>query len=518
MKDNQRIESILAELYESDPTLKQHDAVLRTMVIELMEIKPDTQFNEQFKQDLKRKLLSLSEIQEEEINKPSLTNNFMKRFQLAGVGIAVVALLAVSAWYLSGVNRNSISNFSAMVSQPNIIKTGSNAFGSLAMLQSSGRGMGGGGGGNNSSSESSTLAPNVSTSTDQKLIAQENPINFKYVYTGDELTLVQENVDVLKRIKNEPNNNLSDIISRMSLGLINLNSFGNTQLQNFSFAEDKDLGYMVNVSLSEGSININENWPKWELFSSSCPMPVDTRMACEPRKIDISKIPADQVLIDAANSFLDQHDITRQAYGEPMVNNDWRVQYEKLSPTERANYWIPEVMNVVYPLNLEGQPVFDESGNPNGMNVSVRVAPEVKVSSIWELTTQNYQSSSYTAENDVQRIMKIVSAGGFRNYMYSDPKGTEVTIELGTPTVSMVKLWNYKDNTNEELLVPALIFPVTKEPTGVGPYYWYRKNVVVPLVKEILDNENSDGPIRIMPAGGGATEPAVVDPVPMKMP
>jgi hypothetical protein len=511
-----QLENILAELYQSDPSLKQHDQVLRKLVVELLEMKPDTHFDESFRQELRRKLMALAETQE---SKPSLTSNFMKRFQFIGAGVAVFALLVASVWYLSDI-KNPASNFTSMLSGPKITRAGDNAFGSLANLQQNARNQSGGGFGGNSNAPAPMAADNVAetsspvgmgTSGDAKMIAP-NLVNYRYIYKGEELTLVQDKVDVLKRQKNENTDILSDLVSRVSMGLVNLNSFNNTKLQSFNFVEDRDMGYMVNVTLNEGTININENWAKWQTAVMPC---MDTmssvRSSCEPKRIDISQIPADQVLIDAANAFLNDHDIPRAAYGEPFVNSDWRKQYERTS--DKANYWIPDMLNVVYPLIIEDQPVYEEGGNVTGLNVSIRITPDVRVSSVWELTTQNYQSSSYAAETDVNRIMGLVEKGGFRNYYYTDANATRtVDIELGTPEVSYVKVWNYTNSNSEELLVPALIFPVTKEPADLGEGYWYRKNIVIPLVKEILDNENQGGqPIPFATPAAGATEPAIVE-------
>ncbi len=512
------IEEILSDLYTSDPSLKQHDATLRQLVMDLMEVKPDTKFDETFRQDLRRKLMSMAQAHQVRKHNP-LTSIFMKKFQLAGAGVAFVALLAVSVWYLGGV-KNQSGSLTSMLSKPKITRAGDNAFGALSNVQVAiGRGGGGSGQETMSAAPSADSSVNSSGTPDSKMIAPYEPINFKYIYKGDELVLSDEKVDVLKRVKNDSNSNLSDFVNRISLGLIDMNSFSNSQLQSFNFVEDKDLGYMVNVSLTEGSININENWSKWAAFTNSCAV-LDSRMStmpCEPKKIDISQVPADGVLISATNNFLDSHSIPRANYGEPFVNSDWRTQYERA--TDKSLIWIPDVISVVYPLVIDGEQIYDESGSVMGLNVTVRYTPEVKVSSVWELTTQNYQSSSYEAETNVDRIMKLVSNGGFRSYYYNDPNARTVNLELGTPHVSLVKLWNY-DNAkgiSEELLVPALVFPVTNEPK-VDAYQWYRKNVVVPLVKEILDSDQTGGdPVRIMPAGTGATEPATMAVPPVKI-
>jgi hypothetical protein len=504
-----QLENILADLYQSDPSLKQHDQVLRKLVVELLELKPNTHFDESFRQELRRKLMALAETQE---SKPSLTSKFMKRFQIVGAGVAVVALLIASVWYLNDI-KNPASNLTTMFSGPKITRAGDNAFGSLANLSENNRNQSGGGGtGNNvvpmAADSAAETGIGMGTPSDAKMIAPEQSVNFKYIYKGEELTLVQDKVDVLKRQKNQIMGGLGDFVSQISMGLIDVNSFNNTQVQSVTFVEDRENGYIVNVNTSEGTVNINENWAKWpSLTVPACAVPLSSidRGCPEPRRINISEVPADQVLIDAANAFLDSHSISRTAYGEPFVNNDWRVQYERTA--DKSDYWIPDMMNVVYPLTIDGQQIHDEGGNLTGMNVSVRFTPEVRVSGVWELATQNYQSSSYQGEIDVTRIMGLVEKGGFRNYYYSDPKARTVEVELGTPEVSYVKLWNYSGGVNEELLVPALIFPITKEPADIGANYWYRKNIVIPLVKEILDNENND-PVRIMPAAG-ATEPAV---------
>jgi len=369
-----------------------------------------------------------------------------------------------------------------MLSGPRITPAGDNAFGSLQNIQSGGRGGGGGG------SESVAMGMGGSgggapspTDADSRLIAPE-AVTYKYVYRGEELSITEERQNVLKRLKDDSNSDLGNFINRITLGLLDLNSFSNTKLQSFSFFEDLNRGYNINVSLTEGTVNINEYWPKWQGDYQN------------PPQLQIGQIPPDEQIIAAADAFIAQHGIPREVYGEPFVNNDWRLYYERTP--DKTQYYIPNTMSVVYPLVINGQTVYDESGNKNGMVVAVRV-PDNVVSGVWELTTQNYQSSAYAAETSVERILGLAEKGGFRNYYYADAGSREVEVELGTPTVSMVKLWKYDGGMGEELLVPSLIFPVTKEPADAP--YWYRKAVIVPLVKDILDNEIPD-PVRILPA------------------
>jgi hypothetical protein len=61
-----------------------------------------------------------------------------------------------------------------------------------------------------------------------------------------------------------------------------------------------------------------------------------------------------------------------------------------------------------------------------------------------------------------------------------------VTITLGEPTMGLVTYYRYVKNTNEELLVPSLIFPVDK---AEGDQALYRTHVVVPLAQDLLEEQ-----------------------------
>jgi hypothetical protein len=102
--------------------------------------------------------------------------------------------------------------------------------------------------------------------------------------------------------------------------------------------------------------------------------------------------------------------------------------------------------------------------------------------------TTNFQTSDYQAETDINRIKEIALKGGLYNYPTVVDANTQVQVNavtLGTPTQGYMRYWQYSGNTNQEMLVPAYIFPIL-ETTGETPYY--KQSIVVPLVKEILDS------------------------------
>ena len=177
---------------------------------------------------------------------------------------------------------------------------------------------------------------------------------------------------------------------------------------------------------------------------------------------------------------------------------DWKIYYE-LSKKQGYDY-LPEMINVIYPLKINDEVVLDESGNKTGLTAGVDIRNK-RVSGVWELSAQNYQASMYDAVTDSQKIMEIAERGGIYGYYGpecatppSAPDGREVPqnstckiveIELGTPDIQLVKMWSYKNNESQELLIPSLVFPVLNAPQEMA----YKKAVIVSLIKEILDNQ-----------------------------
>jgi hypothetical protein len=218
---------------------------------------------------------------------------------------------------------------------------------------------------------------------------------------------------------------------------------------------------------------------------------------------------------------VDDYGISREGYGEPQVMNNWRVQYASANAAERISFYIPESVQVVYPLLIEDKQVYDESGAVSGLSIMVD-ARSKKVSNVYDLTTKQFERSEYTGETDGKRILGIAENGGFRNYTYAEPAASEkiktTQLNLDTPTLQLVRIWYSADNykTNNELYVPALVFPIKDwEKTG----YW-RQNVIVPVVREILDSDKQppimplDEPISVPPASKPEPTPKPIEPAP----
>ena len=92
--------------------------------------------------------------------------------------------------------------------------------------------------------------------------------------------------------------------------------------------------------------------------------------------------------------------------------------------------------------------------------------------------------------------MDFAGKGGL--YFYTPTEAKEVVeVKISTPETKLIKMWVPSDDgKGQELLIPALVFPVSDMPQEE---YFYKKTVIVPLIEEVLENsENQGGPITIM--------------------
>lgn len=356
----------------------------------------------------------------------------------------------------------------------------------------------------------SSIAPtammgNTGTGVDGKMIAPDTmpayqPTYYQYVYQGDEFNLSDTELAVLKRIKGE---NAKNNFGNFNLGLLNLNSFKDAGLNNFNITQDQKFGYSIYVNLFEGSISLNENWEKW----------YDQNYI--PKEFKNTDIPADENIIALANNFLSEHNIDDKLYGQAEVQKN---NYNIMLPMAKAEsavamdvrentssiYPVSNNVSVIYPFLIDGKQVYDDWGSKQGLQLNVNLEFN-KVSSLYNLNTQNYQSSNYKMETDKDKILKLLRNGSiYPYYNYRETDAKVVEIPVGTPKLQYVRTWQYKNNTSDEILVPALVFPIINPDKTDNPY---KTNVVIPLAKDIIDQaqnqDNGGGPIRVM---GGAAE------------
>ena len=544
-----KLNIILQELYILDPSLKEHEINLVKLISQMSDLKPDTCFDAAYAARLKEEILKQSL---NNSNKSFIFLKFMNKKIFIAAGIFAVLAIAVTAiLYSKSLPQSTISkltgdkNFEANKSSEArkgsdtaVTKLALGAFGSLSSLSSapyiktegtmSATGpasLSAAGGANaipGADMSVSSGAPSVMSRTtvsagvavsapastrgfagsvSSKMMA---PIyNFKYVYKGDPINLSETQGDVYRRVKggSQVSQDLAQLVKGINYPDLNMNSFDNLKMTSLSLIEDKDMGLMMNFDFNEDSVNIYENWEKWQIPArQAC---ADNQKCWDSYRLKISDVPTDKDLIAMSDKFISKHKINTEHYGEPQVDNQWRENYT--ATTDKINFYIPESASVIYPLMLNGEAVRDQSGSYNGLRVTINLLKKA-ASGLSGLTPYRYESSSYDLSVSGSDVIKAAEKGGSNQgwYGYSGAEKTE-TIELGTPIKVYVQLYKYSNNRNDELLTPALIFPIIKAPEG--NQYFGAKQIIVPLVKDMLNdilNSNQGG------YGGGGITPMML--------
>lgn len=507
-------QTILAELYEIDPSLREHEAELVPLIQKLLERDPAQKPSPAFVKKLRKELAARAEASmhgavEHRVSYAS-PSGFFHRFAyaLAGATAAVVIAVPVTLQWANGgvpfapmaerTGEEMDAGTMAMnaENQANDAVTGSPA-GNNPAPYAMGRTQAGGGGGDMYMGDGKMTA--VSS-----LIAPWNPV--KYRLEGDLPELPQGTVDVLERNLRTMNVPFASIQNAFRDAAIDLSSFEGTSVDHVSMTQRRQFGYTINVSLADGSVSINQAWEFWPQPANNC----QTEECFRSLQPKLSDIPADAELIRIAGAFLADHDIDLEGYGDPVVDHAWRRDYDR---TEDKRYaWVPDSMRVIFPLVVDGQTVTEPGGGPSGISVQVSVKHK-RVSDAWGLMTYQFDREAHDAVSDRADIEKFLGMAGSQT-------ADAPTIALRDPTLGYVRLYTYEDGKNSELFVPALIFQVTNVPADA---MYYPASVAVPLAKDLLDEAQPPMPIDPMPMprpmdGGGPAvdvpvqEPLMVDP------
>ncbi len=519
-----KLKNILAELYALEPSLKEHEVALIRLVEKMEEIRPDTRFDSAFAAELRTKILAEAKTQQNPIQ--IFNFNFMnKKIYLAAGSLAVASLLFLAFINLYGPDKQSgIGNLIRPASKGEAIsKLPAGAFGSLAGMANNvaGSELGaaptraigmGGGGANLAAAETATFGSVSLSETDAKLAVEPGfggdmmimpPFyGFKYVYAGEDFEITDQTGAVYRRLKGQGviARDLARTLSTFGFPELSLSTFRDLKVTNISFAEDSDLGLLVNFDLNEDNVYIYENWDKWRFAERDA---CGGDMACWERfRLQMSDVPADSEMIGMSNAFLAKHRVNLENYGEPQVDNSWRVYYDQAP--DKANFYIPEYATVVYPLLINGEQVRDQSGGYAGLRVTINVMRKA-ASGLNGLMPYRYEASDYALETDKDAILKVAENGGWNRNYFMDSENMQ-TIELGTPERAYVQLWKYDNGRNDELLVPALIFPVINRPNS-DTYYYGANYVVVPLAQEMIAELGREP--EVWPMWRGGVEPGM---------
>jgi len=488
---DEKILKILEDIYSVDGSLKAHEEALVRIIQKLLASKPESKIDENFISSLRVKLLeSAKPLKEESPQKYMFDLSLMfKRIVFAGVSLAVILTVA-----FFGLKSGTIKTGNNALAIKNV---GSNAFGNIVFsdqskAQSQGQaensqplssapatadgrgtsqstsiaapimGMGGGGG---------TTAPGMGIAY----------FPATYSYTGDKFEVMSDGLVYKRVIDNPSGSDLVNVINKMNLGL-DLNKFGDLKVDSIQISEDKEFGYSLYIDFTQNTFSINQNWEKWPQFAGS----------------NLTELPPDSQIIAISDKFLADYGIDMSKYGkgELMQSRIYYMAAMKGAAAPAADSMpmpvYSQYVSVVYPLVIGDQEVYDQGGQKYGLTVGVDLAQK-RVVNVYNISTGSFESSKYDIETNAEKLIGIAEKGGLYGYNYYPAAENSLKIELGTPTQGLVVMWKYDGSKSSEMFVPSLIFPITSGQEN----YFYRNNVIVPLVGSMMDQ--SGGGIMPMP-------------------
>ena len=493
------INQILNELFMLDPELKKNEDDVRKIVEKLLESNPETKFDREFASRLRKEILEKAQRIKSESPKKYFFSTFVLNKFAYAIGGATITLIAVLILIPKGTEKLSLEKALDIKSDQGIEKLSSRAFGQLSFEGTptpntmEAKGLGGGGG--SKFAAPVAMEESAVTSDIAKMYVPEY-INYEFSYIGDDINISENKMEVYKRIKDNINNqNLAKSVTGLDIDLLNLKKLKNTELDYININEDRKYGYSVNINFKENSLSLFPNWKEWPQLNCQ-------DQACfKSNQLTSDDIPNDSKLIKIAKNFVKEYGIDTNTFQEPIVQNTWR---DMNGQSEFTKSYIPEDIQVVFPLIINEQTVFDWGGNPFGLYVNVNIRHN-KVSSVNNIVPQNYESSKYPIITNINKLIGLAEQGGiYAPYQYPDPTQT-IEVKLDTPKISLIQHHKYDHDKNEsdELYIPALIFPIVDISDDA---YYRQKNIIIPLIKDIIDSP------QVMPMrepGVGGIEPMI---------
>lgn len=517
----QDIQAIIEDVLAAAPELKGKEATVRRVVEKLLAARPGAEIGAAFMAQL-RDRLTAEIAASAKARSPHASGQLfsLSRLGLAGgafLGLAVVMTLAVTSRRPAAPAADTQT---PQVAVGQVRKVEAEAFGSLAAASADGTlalardasatkgeaagnsaaapapaGLGGGG---------------YAQGSTPTVIGMPAPPDYQqtrheYRYDG-ELPIPLDSVEVLMAERDTAAAASLGRLASVNLGLIDLGRFSSPQMQAFTVAEERDYGYAVSVSPSEGTAYISKNWQRWPQTDGSP---------------TVAEMPDDNEIIAVAQVFFQDYGLDLSGYGNPQVDRAWKIDALR-ARAAGGEYWTPSYVTVRYPLLVRGLAVYNESGQAQGISVTVDVRLK-KVTDAGPISLHNYLASAYAAADDMTAVRAAIAAGGLNRWQ---PEGARVlTHELAAPARAYLAVWKYRDGIGEQILVPALAFENKDYESQAAAGEWTQERVVVPLAKDLYTAQGQPVPMPYLLKGdpantatSSADAPAVDLPLPATPP
>lgn len=304
-----------------------------------------------------------------------------------------------------------------------------------------------------------------------KMIAPDDwnyiPEVYRYTFSWDLNIDLKDMMSVYKKDSKKVDNKVFfDSLSKLNFAWVEVSNFKNVWISNISLVENEEYGYNINIDFDNSSLNIYKNWAKW---------PQDTYTEGEKQVFLDEK-----EVIKIANDFLNTYKIDLSKYWTPIVEKSYVMAYAKYTSSKIMPEYTQNITNVVFPLIVDWNEIYEEWWQVSWVRIEIDLKAK-KVTSLNSLSVDNYLKSDYKIEINNTNILKVASKWG-RYGFYDVGKNVKyVDIKLKNPKLKYINTFNYKTYTQEQFLIPAIVFEIDNKN---GAEYNYGETITVPLVKD----------------------------------
>lgn len=507
------IQKILNELYEIDSSLREKESELTKIIQTMLNLKPDINIDESFKTNL-RNIISekITSKKLEEYNKKSKTNYFhIFAYLFWTVWLLAFSFVMLNNYDFENKTENiayEMNKWKVLTFQNTITPSKAWNFWNLKDVWNNQRWMWWWWVANSFSTESVWLKSENSEVSEKKVsqwvledskvsslsVSEPASISSDQITSRSDLSIMpvdpiyvpevyrysfswELNLDIpqvmpiyKKEISKINSSSFVDVIKNINFSWLSFWDFQNLWVSSIALNEDRDYWYSVSLDFDNASLNIYKNWAKWpqvDYWANSPDMIID-----------------ENEMLKIASDFLKNYKIDISGYWKPQVEES----YANILRDYRSSKIMPEYMwsvaSVIYPLIVDWNEIQEEYWPASWIRIEIDLK-EKRVANISGLNIANYVKSDYTIENKLENILKVAWVwwryGFYQNEVPQNENTKYVDIKLKNPKIIYVNTYSYKNNVQEQFLIPTVSFEIEKEWL---PEFFYVERVNVPLLKD----------------------------------
>jgi hypothetical protein len=492
-ENNKNIDKLLIaadEILHGKPVSVTLDTQTLTALKQLLHVKADTPMDPQFKKQLGKLIQkNINNYTKIRNSHHSLKETIMKYFLTFLTGTFATAIIAVIVLNNYNVinlpfgDKSPSSQMGEIVTEGEVKDVSQKDFGDVPSIDEASSRPQSGGGSDAANTQALGIGGGGGGYAERSFIPPYGgdlyPPETNYNYTGNQQLQIPSEIAIYKTIKTSLNvNTLVSLMGNFGFPIEAFMKGNKLQLEYLNFRDESGTSY--NVDFNIGQINFYT----YRDYGNNPKQPAE------------KDIPQDAAIISIANSYLQSHGIDPASLNAPIVDKQWYVYYlrekEMAQKDSRDFYgYIPRDFQVIYPMMIDGIPVVNYGGTPQGdIMISVDILDKVVTSGNIFLT-QDRERTQYPSQNFDKVLQILKETGGTNGFIYgprpltidapgnNELKPASIIADYNEAKIAYLQHSTWVQNTSSNFFIPVVMFKGEIKQTDQEPYEQY---TFVPIV------------------------------------